>query len=359
MILKELFYTSSGVAKAIILGDSGVEYCSNLDIINDNYWCSCDSYVYNSERIVVCKHLRYLYKMVDKKKMKDKTDELIKTPTGCKTVDNLLGGGFPHKLISALFGDPATGKSFLAYQSGVNNVKINNKKTLLLDTEGLTQNDLDTILGKLGKRYDVDEKKLKDKFQMIKTYNDPQMQSIQKLMQMFGYMVTFEMSKKGGKYKVIFRHCDETLTEKELKQTSMIIIDSLTKPIKDSIGSETPNLPARAQIVERLFGKLHQVADLYNIAVVVIHHQSNAPPVGPYKMPPRIYGGNPIYYNSKYILEIFQSTKNERDMVCAENKKNVWGKEARRVTMIRHPSIQPPDGKFPIRLMKDMGFVDS
>lgn len=356
MWINEIFYTPDGIARAKIIGDSWNEYCTSIDLGDVVYWCSCPSYIYGNGN--TCKHIRFLYRNLEKDKMKNKSHELAKLPTGCETVDDLLGGGIPHRLITALFGDPATGKSWIGYQSGMNNIKLNKKKTLLIDTEGLTQNDLDNILRKLRKRFDVSEKDIKDKFEMIKTYNDPQMQSIQKLMQMFGYMVTFEMSEKGGKYKVIFRHCDETLKPEKLKDISMIIVDSLTKPIKDSIGSETANLPARAQIVERMFGKLHQVADLYNIAVIVIHHQSNPPPVGPYKKKPYAYGGNPVYYNSKYILQIFNSTQKERSIKCKENQKKTWDIEARRIALMRRPDEQSTGEKYPIRLKKDWGFID-
>lgn len=357
MHLVSIYYDNNGTARAIVEGDRGIEYCTSINRTEWISWCSCEAYVYSSIGLP-CKHIRFLNKNLDVNKMVDRTDELFKLPTGCKTVDDLLGGGIPHKLITALFGDPATGKSWLAYQSGVNNIKINKKKTLLIDTEGLTQNDLDNILGKLRSRFGVSEKEIKENFQMIKTYNDPQMHSIQKLLQMFGYMVLFEMSEKGGKYKVIFKHCEDTLKPKELEGISMIILDSLTKPIKDSIGSETANLPARAQIVERLFGKLHQVADLYNIAVIVIHHQSNPPPVGPYRIKPYAYGGNPVYYNSKYILQIFDSTKKERDIKCKENQKKTWQIEARRIALVRRPDEQATGEKIPIRLMKDFGFTD-
>jgi len=103
---------------------------------------------------------------------------------------------------------------------------------------------------------------------------------------------------------------------------------------------------------------LYQIADIYNIAIIVLHHVSIPPPIGPYKKKPYAYGGNPIYYNSKYILEFKNSTKKERDIKCAENKKKTWNLEARRIKLVRRPDEQPTGEDMPIRLAKDIGFVD-
>ena len=242
------------------------------------------------------------------------------------------------------------------YMIGINNIKVTGKETLLIDTEGIKRFELSNILNKIRIRFDIDEKTVKKKFRMIKTYDDPNMMSIQKLLMMFGFMVKLELS-DSGKYKVTFQPCEETLKKKELENISLIILDSLTKPIKDSVGSETANLPARAQIVERLFGRLYHIAEIYNIAIIVLHHESVPPPVG-YPKAPYAYGGNSVYYNSKYILEFSNSTKKERDIKCVEDDKKKWNLEARRIKLVRHPSIQPDGEKRAIRLKKDVGFVD-
>ncbi|MBE3093690.1 MAG: AAA family ATPase [Actinobacteria bacterium] len=359
MRLISIEYDNWGICRAIIEGDKGIEYCTNIDLEKDNEqaWCSCEANVFKQQ--IPCKHINFLVNKLDRSKMVNKKDEMVRIPTGSKIVDDLLGGGVPFKLVTALFGEPMTGKSWLCYQIGVNNIKLTGKETLLIDTEGITPVDLKSILGKLSKRFEISEKELESKFRMIKTYDDKQIQSIQKLMMMFGYLPKLELSEKGGgKYKVIFNHCEETLTDKELKNISLIIIDSLTKPVKDSVGSETSNLPARAQIIERLFGKLYQVAELYNIAVIVLHHASVNPMTVGYKDAGHAYGGNPIYYNSKYILQIHNGTKAEKEIKCAENDNEEWKIEARRIQLIRRPDEQSTGIKIPIRLQKDKGFVD-
>ena len=55
--------------------------------------------------------------------------------TGCISLDKLLGGGFPAKTISLLYGEAETGKTSLAIQCAVNcaRTKI---KSIFIDTDG-------------------------------------------------------------------------------------------------------------------------------------------------------------------------------------------------------------------------------
>lgn len=351
MQLQELFYDNYGTARAIIIGDRGIEYCSNVDLNDYRCWCSCESYVFSSLKDYPCKHIRYLHHKLDRDKMVNKRNKLNCVTTGSKIIDDLLGGGIPYGIVTALFGEPMTGKSLGGYQFGLSNIKTTKKKTLLIDTEGLRDIDLYSILNKFRTRWGIEESEVKEKFIIIHTQADPQLQSIQKLLQMFGYMVTFEISKH-GKYSIKFQHCDATLDDKELKEITMIILDSLTKPIKDSVGSETQNLPARAQIVERLFGKLYHIAQIHNIAVVVNHH-AIVNPVMPFGRDlGNPYGGNPILYNSKYIIQFIDAPRKLQD-------ETGWGIECRRIKMIRRPDEQATGELIPIRLKKDWGFCDS
>jgi hypothetical protein len=200
------------------------------------------------------------------------------------------------------------------------------------------------------KRFGLDKSTVDNKYKILHTLGDIQLLSIQKLLQMFGYMVTFEIS-KNGKYSVKFQNCTPTIKDKDFADTSMIILDSLTKPIKDSVGSETQNLPARAQLVDRLFGKLYHFAKIYDIAIIVVHHASINPMMPFGRDLGKPYGGNPILYNSKFALEFIDApnkVKNETG----------WGNEARRVKLLRRPD-EPYTGELiPVRLKKDYGFCD-
>lgn len=347
MLLKEVFYDKLGIARSIIQSNSGEEYCVSADRELNRAWCSCPFFVFNNDKY--CKHIAFVLGKLELDKMvKDEKINFLKT--GSEIIDKMLGGGIPYSIVTAIFAEPAVGKTLFGSSCGLANIKTTGKKTILIETEGLRDYDTKVLLYKFMSRWGLDKKTVDDKFIIKHTLGDMQLLSIQKLLQMFGYLVTFEIS-KNGKYSVKFQNCTPTLKEKELQETSMIIIDSLTKPIKDSVGNETQNLPSRAQIIERLFGKLYHIASIYDIAIIVNHHASVNPimPFGRDLGKP--YGGNPVLYNSKYAL----------GFIDAPNKiktETGWGTEARRVRLLRRPDEQTTGELIPIRLKKDFGFCD-
>ena len=58
-------------------------------------------------------------------------------PTGCATVDDLLGGGFERGAVTQLYGPPAAGKTNLALSAAVE-VAAAGDTALYVDTEGLS-----------------------------------------------------------------------------------------------------------------------------------------------------------------------------------------------------------------------------
>jgi len=58
-------------------------------------------------------------------------------PTGCSSVDDLLGGGFERGAVTQLYGPPAAGKTNLAL-SGAVAVADRGESALFIDTEGLS-----------------------------------------------------------------------------------------------------------------------------------------------------------------------------------------------------------------------------
>jgi DNA repair protein RadB len=56
-------------------------------------------------------------------------------PTGCISLDKLLGGGFPLESVSLIYGEAETGKTSLAVQCAVNCARRGNK-SLFIDTDG-------------------------------------------------------------------------------------------------------------------------------------------------------------------------------------------------------------------------------
>lgn len=56
-------------------------------------------------------------------------------PTGCISLDKLLGGGFPAEAVSLIYGEAETGKTSLTVQCAVNCAR-RGIKSLFLDTDG-------------------------------------------------------------------------------------------------------------------------------------------------------------------------------------------------------------------------------
>jgi len=346
MRIKELFYDNLGIARAIIEGSTGSEYITSVDSELYRYWCSCPYYVFHN---TACKHIKLLMNNLEYDKMIKKTN-LKFLETGSDTIDELLGGGVPYGIVTTIFGEPTSGKTLFGGQVGLANIAKTDQNTILIETEGLRDYDTKLVLYKFMNRWGLDKKKVDDNYKIYHTMGDTQLMSFQKLFQMFGYLVTYDIS-KNGKYSLKFQNCTSSIKDKTLEETSMIILDSLTKPIKDSVGHETQNLPARAQLIERLFGKLYHIAMLYNIAVVVVHHASINPMMPFGRDLGKPYGGNPVLYNSKYALEFIDApnkVKNETG----------WGEQARRVKLLRRPD-EPYTGELvPVHLKKDYGFTD-
>jgi len=348
MIIKELCYDNLGIARATIVSDSGKEYITCADSELYRAWCTCPSYIFSKDGSS-CKHITFLFNNLEYKKMV-KNKNLNFVEIGCKTIDDILGGGVPYGIVTATFGEPTSGKSLFGHQCGLANIAATGKNTILIETEGLRTYDVRMIQYKFMDRWGLNKETIDSKYKVIHTMGDIQLKSFQKLFQLFGYIVTDEIS-KNGKYTLKFTSCTPKLKEKELEETSMIILDSLTKPVKDSVGSNTQNLPARAELVQRLFGKLYDVASRYNIAVVVNHHASINPMMPFGRDLGKPYGGNPVLYNSKYALEFIDAPKKLQN-------ETGWGQETRRVKLLRRPDVPQDDQLHPVRLKKDYGFTD-
>ena len=347
MQIQKIIYDNIGICRSLIIGDSGKIYNTSIDNESNRYWCSCDSYVYNKGKI--CKHISHLLMNLEYDRMVNKIETLDKLSTGSQVIDNLLGGGIPYGTITTLYGEPKAGKSMLCYQLGLANTAKTGLKTLYIDTEGIRRQDFASIVNKFNSRYKLSPQEIA-KFEYTTTLGDLKLKSIQKLYRLFGVMPMLEMS-KGGRYTVQFEPCAPVFKEEQWKQYSMIIVDSLTAPLKMAIGSNTSNLPTRAQLTERLFGMLIEIAMRNNIAVVVNHHASVDPMTLFGRDLGKPWGGDPILYNSKYALLIVDAD--------GKTKKDTgWDHEARRVRLIRRPDEQDTNVLYPVRLKKDYGYCD-
>jgi RecA/RadA recombinase len=346
MYIKSIFYGNDNIIHAIIVGDSGHEYVTSIDIDNNFTWCTCPWWVLNKS-ITTCKHVLLLLENIDYSKMK--TAKKFKNfMSGCTTIDTLMGNGFPLGSVTAVFGEPGSGKTILTAQLSLSCIKNLNKDVIILETEGNRYQDFRKLLVKFKDRWEIAEEDIDKHIQFHTVLGDYQSQAIVTLLRMVGYEAEVDKSKKGDKYTVTFKEIKPGLKEENLKNVGIIIIDSLTKPLKASIGHKTQNLPARADLSARFFDKLYQIAHKYGAAIIINHHAS----IDPMKWGRdfgKIYGGDEVLYNSKYVIELVDS-----DMAARAK----YGETARRVMLIKHPFNSNVGELHPINLKKDWGFTD-
>ncbi|MFX0137977.1 MAG: ATPase domain-containing protein [Candidatus Hodarchaeota archaeon] len=155
-------------------------------------------------------------------------------PTGCKCIDNLLGGGFETQIVNHIYGESGTGKSIIALQCAYR-AALKEHTTLYIDTERafsatrlkqIAQNNF----SKAGKSI----------FVYVPRNYSQQMKIIQKL--------------------------EKFLT----KNVKIIIIDTISALYSASFGSNNPrrNYKLNKQLNHQM-AELVKLAEKYNIAVLV------------------------------------------------------------------------------------------
>lgn len=345
MNIKSITYGNDRIVKSIIQSDSGVEYVTSLDGDSEHLWCTCPIHVFRKAKI--CKHALFLLEHIDIDKMKP-TKRFKNLPTGCTTIDMLMGNGFPLGSVTAVFGEPGQGKTILTAQLALSCIKNLKKDVIVIETEGNREQDYLELLNRFKDRWELTEEEIENHIHFIPIIGDYQSQGVVSLLKLVGYNAELEKSKKGDKYTVTFTECKPNLKEEILESSSLLIVDSLTKPLKSSIGHKTQNLPARADLMARFFDRIYQIAYKYQIGIIINHHASIDPMVWGRDFG-KIYGGDEVLYNSKYVIELINS-----DMAARAK----FGKGARRVMLIKHPYNPLTREMYAINLKENYGFTD-
>ena len=346
MEIQKIIYGNDRICKAIIKGDSDNEYVTSIDGDSGITWCTCPWWVLN-KRIKTCKHILYLLDNLEYDKMKP-TKRFKNFLSECLTIDTLMGSGFPVGSITALFGQSGQGKTLLTAQLALSCIKNLDKDVIVIETEGNREQDYLELLLKFAGRFGLTEEEICKRIHFYTVMGDLQDKAIFSLLGLIGYKAELDASKKGDKFTVTYKEVKPKLKDELLKDVGLIIVDSLTKPIKVSVGHKTQNLPARANLIGRFFDRLYQMAYKFDIAVIVVHHAS----VDPLKWGRdfgKTYGGDEVWYNSKYILQLIDS-----DMTARAK----FGKSARRVQLLKHPYNAATGVLYTVNLKEDWGFCD-
>ncbi|MCK4259642.1 MAG: hypothetical protein KAX49_11730 [Halanaerobiales bacterium] len=203
-------------------------------------------------------------------------------------IDELTDGGLSPGETLFLFGDPDSGKSLLAYQLACQ------YNSLYVNTETGSPAEFNSFLKP---RYGKD-------FHSPIVLNKRSIVSVANMLGLDIKMVTKSKESSIGKMECEIGEASSFPILDYLKKqgSQLLVLDSLTTPIKGAIGSARQNFGARANVISRIMGQLSVILDSLEIAIIVTAHQSqdktNKYDEG------RIWGGESLGYYAKYSLQM-------------------------------------------------------
>jgi len=287
--------------------------------------------------------------------------------TGVKSIDDFLEGGVPIGSPSLVFGIQDVGKSIFSLQLAFSCNAILHKPVLYIDTENMWFSKRYPNKG-----YTLWSKRLKDRFDLKKIEIDfVNKTDIFKLGKYFGMEYQIRTSENRVSVMVKFprrnpmagSHTKETLQINdwlerstcwkalEEKDYGLLILDSITRPIKDFIGKSTQNLPGRGSALDPLLSAMVNIAVEKNMVVLVTDHCTKSPmDRHPYGIP---WGGADIKYYIKNIFAIYMPLKSMKEKY---GKLIETGLEARIFERHRFPGLV--SDMITIVLKKDYGYID-
>ena len=372
--MRIIWYSSDyydGTIRSVIEGDNGEEYTTNINPIRDISWCSCPSWVYDVTR--ECKHIRFLrdnIDMVKEKKNAEENNNVVLEGLKCKcdTINDLLStrgldvdGGFQIGTQTSVIGQPKQGKTQLVLDVALFAIQ-KGMKAVYIETEGYRQQDTLSTLEKKGSYLGIDRETIEKNFIFIDAMSDFKEQALFKIGKLFGYHIyvaekeikTTKEGKviSGGKKTLKYDDVDAELTDDIMNGVGVVIIDSLTHPIKETIGHDTENLTARSGFYDRMFAKFYQFARYYNIVMIVIQHTTVQPVMpGGAKDLGKQYGGDSPQYNAKFAVQIVDGTNALRKQFGHDGVK--------RVRLWCHPNKITPSRWYPVILDEDGVYIDA
>jgi len=295
--------------------------------------------------------------------------------TGTKTLDALMEGGIRTKVPQILFGIPNLGKTWACFQISAmctrpKKVGGLEKKVLYLDTEGFffTEDVFDRFSSYFEKRWsDFDKSKIEIK----------QIPSIFDLGNLFGIDFTL----KHGESKVTVdakfptkrqKKIAKTKGKTQIKETAkaldwveqaplydklknkeygLVVIDSITVPIKSEIVTATQNFPARTSILKILLGATFPFAQRFDVGFLITDHVTRNPMSPGYRYgigDP--WGGQNVPYYVKYIYGLYKPLKDQVQKYAPD------GHRVRRVQRYRFPGLDQEIAS--VMLAKNKGYID-
>ena len=240
----------------------------------------------------------------------NKRSKLGVISTGCKALDDLLGGGIETQAITEFVGEFGTGKTQICHQLAVM-VQLPKEKgglggrAVYIDTEGTFRPER---IIQIAKYRGLEPKATLRNILYARSYNSDHLMLL----------------------------VDKVFSFANDENVKLVIIDSLISHFRaEYLGRE--NLAPRQQKINFLIHKLQRLADIFNLAVVVTNQVMSQPDVF-FGNPSRPAGGNVVAHGATYRIWLRKA------------------KELRRIARI-FDSPSHPEGEAVFRI-SDEGIVD-
>lgn len=285
-----------------------------------------------------------------------KVINMTKISTGCVSIDNIINGGIPLGTPIGIYGIQNIGKSILATQIAAQFAK-EGYDVIYIDTEAFYQleEDWDRIFGWFEHRWDLDsdvKKKIRimqkrDLFALGKFFGIEfqliQEQARVSAMAKFPKKWGDKSTKRTHQSQDWITYSEAYKTLGKMKKPGLIIVDSITVPLKSKIASVTQNFPARASVLQTLLDTALVIANEFNISFLITNHGTKNP-MG-YGVQPW-GGGNMIYYVKRWV-GLLSGLKADREL---------FGDQVRRIYRYRWPGLMPTTDKALLAL--NTGYID-
>ncbi len=207
-------------------------------------------------------------------------------PSGCKSVDELLGGGFEKGIVTQIYGASGTGKTNICIQLAVVTVQ-SGKKVIYIDTEGFSADRFRQIAGE-------DARKVA------------------------GEIIIYEPASLDQQYSAILE-LEKIMNEK----IGLIILDSAALFYRLGLSvddSSEENITLRRELVNQI-GLLHGIARKYGISVVITNQVYKDTSTG--ELCP--IGGNALEHLSKTIILLERTGTSKRRATLRKHRSKCEG----------------------------------
>jgi predicted ATP-dependent serine protease len=289
-------------------------------IVSEKY-CSCPAGSFGN---VKCKHKEELKKLpIEFCKIKD---QIVKFPSTIDGFNKAFDGSlYSSDEMVAFYAKPKTCKSLLLTQE-MFGLASHGYNILYIGTEGGEQEMIARWYDVFSAHYFVGVKNIGKMFLETK-------KSLESLMEYFGYKVRVSyVSKKksregeatdSDKGKMEFRVIEkfdnpEIDTFIEKNKINMVILDSITSPIRQAITDEQQNNPAKSSATGLICGKMLKLQEKFKLGLVVVGH-AMFNPADPYETSASMRGGIALSHYCKRVLYV-----DKRDKTSLRDYRRVW-----------------------------------